>query len=197
MGVSGARRLLGLLVGLTAAAMLAGGGVFAAFSATTSNPGNSISAGSVAIGDNDGADVAMYTAGALGDLAPGDPAVVRCIKVSYTGTLAATVKLFVSNGITNGGSFDVTIERGTQTTGSFPNCGDFAATSTAYTGTLAGLGTSYAGGIDGKAAAATWANGDSVAYRFTLSVHDDPTANAHTSVQNSGAHTFTWEAHSS
>lgn len=190
------RRLLGLVSGLATVAILAAGGVFAAFTATTTNPGNSLQAGSVAISDNDGANVAMYTSGVVGDLAPSDPAVVRCIKVTYTGTLDSAVKLYVSSGVTNGGAFDLTIERGTQTTGAFPNCGDFAASSTAYSGTLAGFGTDWASGVDGKAAAAAWNQNDNVAYRFTLSARDDAVVNNHTSVQSTGSHTFTWEARS-
>lgn len=190
------RRVLGVVGGLATVAVLAAGGVFAAFTATTTNPGNSLTAGSVAISDNDGANVAMYTSGAVGDLAPGDPAVVRCIKVTYTGSLDSAVKLYGSSGVTNGGSFDLTIERGTQTTGAFPGCGDFVAGSTAYSGTLAGLGTDWTSGVDGKAAAAAWNQNDNVAYRFTLTARDDAVVNNHTSVQSTGSHTFTWEARS-
>jgi len=36
--------------------------------------------------------------------------------------------------------------------------------------------------------------GDTVAYRFTVTQNDDPTPDAHTSVQSSGSRDFTWEA---
>jgi hypothetical protein len=186
-------RSLAVLVTL---ALLGAFGVFAAYTATTTNPGNSISAGSVAIGDNDGSNVAMYTAGADGPLTPGGAITPKCIKVTYTGSLASSVKLYVSSGITNGASFNLKIERGTQTTGSYPACGNFSATSTAFDAALNTFGTTYAGGVDGKASGAAWNQNDEVAYRFTLTAIDDATANAHTSVHNTGDHTFTWEARS-
>ncbi len=74
------------------------------------------------------------------------------------------------------------------------NCAGFSASSTAFNASIGTLGTSYGAGLDGKAAAATWATNDSVDYRFTISVNDDTTANAHTSVLSTGSHSFTWEA---
>ena len=183
------------LVVVVVAAVVASFGVFAAFTATTTNPGNSLTAGTVVISDNDGTDVAMYTAGADGDLAPG-ATVVRCIKVTYTGSLAAKVKLYVSSGVTNGTKWNLKVERGTQTTGAFPTCGNFSATSTAYDADLGAFGTDYTGGVDGKDAAGDWATNDYVAYRFTLTAKDDATANAHITPVSTGSHTFTWEARS-
>ena len=74
------------------------------------------------------------------------------------------------------------------------NCTGFSASSTPFNTNIGTLGTSYAAGIDGKAAAATWATNDSVDYRFTITVNDDTTPNAHTSVLSTGTHSFTWEA---
>jgi hypothetical protein len=59
------------------------------------------------------------------------------------------------------------------------------------------LPSTYAAGIDGKASAGTWATDDAVDYRFTISVVDDPTPNAHTTAVGTGSHSFTWEARSS
>jgi len=120
--------------------------------------------------------------------------VISCLRVTYTGSLASAVKLYASSAITNGTQFNLKVERGTQTTGAFPACGDFAATSTAYDGALGSFPSTYAAGLDGRSAAAAWATSDIVAYRFTVTQNDDPTPNAHTSVQSSGAHDFTWEA---
>ena len=177
-----------LIVGLIGAA--AGFGVFSAYSATTSNTGNSFAAGSVAIGDNDGGSSALYVGS---NKKPGD-SVTSCIQVTYTGTLGASVKLYTPSTVTNGSAFDLTVERGTQTTGAFPDCGDFSPTSEAYDGPLGSFPTTYGGGIDGKDAAAAWAQNDSVAYRFTITVADDTTPNAHTSTMSTGSHDFTWEA---
>jgi hypothetical protein len=74
------------------------------------------------------------------------------------------------------------------------NCTGFAASSTAYDGASGSFGTTYAGGVTGKASGATWVTNDSVDYRFTITVNDDTTANAHTSATSTGSHSFTWEA---
>jgi hypothetical protein len=177
-----------LIAGLVAG--VAAFGAFSAFSATTSNSGNTFASGTVAIADNDGGSTALYTSA---NAAPGAPT-VSCIGVTYTGSLASTVKLYASAGITGGAGITLTVERGTMSTGTFPDCGDFAPTSTAYTGALGSFPTDYATGVDGKVAAAAWATNDLVAYRFTVSATDDATANAHTTATSSGAHTFTWEA---
>jgi hypothetical protein len=180
--------LTALIVGLVAAA--AGFGVFSAYSATTSNTGNSFASGSVAVGDNDGGSAKLYLDS---NKKPGESA-TGCIQVSYTGTLGASVRLYTPSTITNGSAFNLTVERGTQTTGAFPNCGDFSPTSVAYDGALGSFPTGYATGIAGKAAGAAWAKDDSVAYRFTITVNDDTTPNAHTSTMSTGSHDFTWEA---
>jgi len=177
-----------LIAGLVAG--VAGFGAYSGFSATTSNTGNSFASGTVAIGDNDGGSVALYT---QANNEPGD-SVVSCIRVTYSGSLASSVKLHVSSGITNGAEFNLKVERGTQSTGAFPACGDFAATSTAYDAALGSFPTTYAAGPDGKAAGAAWATNDIVAYRFTITQNDDATANAHTTAKSSGSHDFTWEA---
>jgi hypothetical protein len=177
-----------LIAGLVAG--VAAFGAFSAFTATTSNTGNSFASGTVAIGDNDGGSSALYTSS---NNKPG-VAVVSCIRVTYTGSLGSDVKLYASAGITGGAALNLKVERGTQSSGVFPACGDFAATSTAYDGALGSFPTTYAAGADGKAAAAAWATNDMVAYRFTVTAVDDATANAHTSAISSGSHDFTWEA---
>ena len=180
--------LTALITGLVASA--AAFGAFSAFSATTSNTGNSFASGTVAIGDNDGGSAALYTSAAN---KPGD-SVVSCIRVTYTGSLASSVKLYTPSVITNGTLFNLKVERGTQTAGVFPACWDFAATSTVYDAALGSFPTTYAAGSDGKAAAAAWATSDTIAYRFTVTQNDDATVNAHTAVTSSGLHDFIWEA---
>lgn len=180
--------LSALIVGLVGA--VAGFGVFSAFSATTSNGGNVFSAGTVAIGDNDGGSSALYGGS---NMKPGEP-VTGCIRVTYTGSLEANLKLYTPSTIQNGSAFHLRVQRGTQTTGSFPGCGDFAPTSEAYDGPLGAFPTNYGDGIDGKDAGAAWTQNESLAYRFTITVQDDPTPNAHTSALSTGSHEFTWEA---
>lgn len=181
---------------VAATALVAGlGMVFAAFSATTSNAGNSLSTGSVAIEDNDGGATApMYTKTGDGNLAPGQT-IEKCIQVTYRGSLGSAVKLYATTPITNGDRFTVQVERGTQTTGSFPGCGNFAATSTAFaTADLSSFPATYAAGVDGKAAAATWAKDDVVAYRFTLTAKDGTAPNGNTTAYETSDHVYTWEA---
>ena len=177
-----------LVVGATSA--VAGLGVFAAFTATTTNTGNSIASGTVAISDNS-LGPAMYT---LPNMGPGSTT-TRCIRVKYDGTLPSTVHLYRSNTVTNGTAFNLQVERGSglnPATNPFPSCVGFTAAATVFTGALGTFPTTYATAPDAKGAA--WAQNDTVDYRFTITVVDDPTPNAHSTVVSSSAHSFTWEA---
>jgi hypothetical protein len=178
-------------------AVMAGAAVFvtsAAFTATTSNPGNRIESGSVAVSDSDGTTGVLYNAL---DRAPGAAAgpVAKCLRVTYTGSLASELKLY-SSAIAGGSNFRLTVERGSgiTTPGSDMNCTGFTASSTAFDDTLDNFPTTYLAGVDGKAGGAAWATSDAVDYKFTVYVVDDSTPNAHTSKVDSGSHSFTWEA---
>jgi hypothetical protein len=185
-----------------AVAVMAGLGVFvtsAAFTATTENSGDRIEAGSVAIGDSDAGTGVLYNAL---DQKPGagNGPTAKCIRVTYSGSLASSVSLYRS-AVTNGADFRLKIERahsghGTPLTSPAAdmNCTGFVGGSTAFDDTLDQLGTSYATGVAGKDAGAAWATGGSVDYKFTIYTVDDTTANAHTSKHDSGTHSFTWEA---
>jgi hypothetical protein len=179
-------------------ALMAGVAVFttsAAFTATSSNPGNLIEAGTVSIGDSDAGTGKLYNALSQKPGAGNGPA-SACIRVTYSGSLASSVKLYRS-AVTNGDKFHLTIERGgTSLTAPAAdmNCTGFSASSTAYDSTLDLLGNSYGTGVDGKAGGAAWTSGQSVDYRFTVYPVDDSTPNAHTTAVDTGAHSFTWEA---
>jgi hypothetical protein len=178
-------------------ALMAGVAVFstsAAFTATSSNSGNSIEAGTVAIGDSDADTGNLYSA--LNQKpGSGNGPTAACIRVSYSGSLASSVKLY-SSAISNGSQFRLKVERGSGLTGPAANmnCAGFTSSSTPFDAGLNTFPTTYAGGIDGKAAGAAWSSGDSVDYRFTVYTVDDSTPNAHTSAVDTGAHSFTWEA---
>ncbi len=174
-----------LVVGATSA--VAGLGVFAAFTATTTNTGNSIASGTVQISDSS-LGVALY---AVTNRGPGS-STVSCMRVNYTGTLPSTVKLYRSNTVTNGTAFNLRVERGSGLSGGYPSCTGFVAAADVYNGTLGGLGTTYAAGLDARGSA--WSQNDTVDYRVTATVVDDPTPNAHSTVVSSGTHSFTWEA---
>lgn len=173
---------------------LAAMSVFGAFSATTTNAGNQISAGTVAIGDDD-AGAAMYT---LTDAKPGD-SVSKCIKVTYTGSLAADVHIYTTSSIGSLGQYvDLTITPGTQASPTFPSCTGFKADSGGplYSGTLANFGAtrnSYANGVvDNPGTATKWVSGDSVVYEVTATLQSGAPEAAQG--QTTGAHTFVWEA---
>ena len=185
------RKLLVSLALVVVVGGIAAFGTFAAFTATTSNTGNTISSGTVQIGQHSGSTT-LYS---LTNQKPND-SYARCVRVTYGGTLASSVKLYASTGITGGSNYNLQIERGSviTTPAADMNCTGFTASSTAYNGQLSSLGTTFGTGVDGKAAAAAWATNDAVDYRFTITQTDDTTANAHTSTVTSGTHSFTWEA---
>jgi hypothetical protein len=180
-------------------ALMAGVAVFttsAAFTATSNNPGNLIEAGTVSIGDSDAGTGKLYNALAQRPGAGNGPT-AACIRVTYSGSLASSVR-FYRSAVTSGDKFHLTVERGgTSLTapGSDMNCNGFTASSTAFDNTLDQFPISYAGpGVDGKAGGAAWSGGQSVDYRFTIYPVDDSTPNAHTTAVDTGAHSFTWEA---
>lgn len=174
---------------------LAAMGVFGAFSATTTNAGNTITAGTVTIGDND-AGAAMYS---LTNAKPGE-SVTKCIKVTYTGGLDADVHIYTTSTIGSLGQYvDLTITPGAQPSPTFPSCSGFVADSggALYTGTLAAFGTaknSYANGVvDNPGTAATkWVTNDAVVYQITATLQSSAPEAAQG--LTTGAHTFTWEA---
>jgi len=184
------KMLLSLLV-VGAVGSVAAWGVLAAFTATTTNSGNTITAGTVAIGQHAGATT-LYSASNQG---PG-ATTVGCVRVTYTGSLASSVKLYASAAPSNGEDFELTVERGSglSSPDNTMNCTGFSSSSTAFNGTLDTFATTYAGGVDGKAGGAAWAQNDAVDYRFTVEVVDDSTPNAHSASVSTGAHSFTWEA---
>ena len=187
-----------IFITLAVLALMAGVAVFttsAAFTATSSNPGNLIEAGTVSIGDSDAGTGKLYNALSQKPGAGNGPA-SACIRVTYSGSLASSVKLYHS-AVTNGDKFHLTIERGGSSLtapAADMNCTGFSAASTAFDNTLDQLGSTYGTGVDGKAAGAAWSSSQSVDYRFTVYPVDDSTPNAHTSAVDTGAHSFTWEA---
>lgn len=181
----------GLTIGAFALVAVTAGmlATFGAFSSTTSNPGNSFAAGTVAIADNDGG-TALYN---LSNQKPG-VSTDRCIKVTYTGSLDSSVKIYASP-VTAGGQYvDLAVTSGT---GTQANCTDFtadASNSSVYAGTLKNFAdtySSFANGLtDNPLVATKWQTNDAVTYRFRVSVQDNNSAQGATT----GTHSFTWEA---
>jgi hypothetical protein len=172
------RRILTLLLTMGLVGSAAGWGAYSAFTATTTNSGNNITAGTVAVSQHAGATTLYSSSGQ----APG-ASIVKCVRVTYTGSLASSLKLYETGAISNGTAYNLKVERGSglSSPDASMNCTGFSASSTAYDGDLGSFASTYAGGVDGKAGGAAWNQNDSVDYRFTVSVNDDSTPNAHSS----------------
>jgi hypothetical protein len=172
-------------------------GVFGLFSATTQNSGNEISSGTVVLADND-AGSSMFN---VTDAKPGE-SWTRCIKVSYTGSLPAAVRLYMQN--TTGALADylhLTLTQGTAPGVTFPNCTGFTpdATGVIFDGTVfSNVVGNWENGLPVYPAAnsgGNWNPGDSLVFKFQMTL-DPATPDTH---QNSslGNTTVVWEARNS
>jgi hypothetical protein len=160
----------------------------AAFTATTANAGDTWTAGSVVLSDDD-SNSAMFSATAM---KPGDTS-THCIVVTYSGTLAAqAVELYATVGGT-GLASDLNAVVAVGTGGSFADCTGFTATSTLYTGTLADFGTTYADWASGLSTgwSPTGASSETRTFQFTVSL---PSGTGNAAQGLNASATFTWEA---
>lgn len=164
----------------------------AAFTASTSNGSNTWSSGTVTLTDDDSSSVMFNATG----LKPGDTD-TKCINVTYTGSLAGTVRLFVTSPSGTLGSYlDLTVQEGTGATGGASlSCTGFTSASTLSSGgaTLASFTAAH---TDFATGASTWAPTgaatETKSYRITYTLQDDNAAQ-----NQSAAATFTWEARNS
>ncbi|MGQ0805170.1 MAG: hypothetical protein ACT4PI_15080 [Actinomycetota bacterium] len=175
-------------------------GTWSAFSATTDSTGNTFSAGTVTLTDND-AGGAMLS---LSNAKPGNSD-TGCITVTYTGSLASTVRLY---GTTTGTGLDtyldLKITRGTFASApAFDSCTGFTADATnyigagagvVYNGTLQGYADNYTAGLVDPTAGTpeSWTNPESHVYQIQVTVQDNNLAQGKNATQ-----TFTWEARNS
>ena len=159
-----------------------------AFSDTTGNVSNSVSAGSVAIEDDDSGSVMFNVSG----MVPTDTA-VNCIVVTYQGdtTTSSDIQLYRSGANTGDGLdqyLDLDVEIGTG--GAFGNCSGFSPSSTLFNNTLQNFAATH---VDFASALGTgWTPtgaGQSRTFRFTLTLQDDNAAQG-----KSAGFGFTWEA---
>jgi signal peptidase I len=164
----------------------------AAFVASTTNPANAFTAGAITISDDDGGDspstgTAMFTVTGLTAAAP---ATSRCLTVTYTGNVAAPVKLYAT-GLTGSGLgtyLNFTVEVGSG--GGFGSCTGFSSSSTPYNGTLAGYAGAYTSYATGLGCAWTpTTNGNQKVFRITYQLQNNPAA-----VGLSAGVNLVWEA---
>lgn len=194
--------VLAALLGLALVAAMITRTSEAAFTATTDNTGNTFTAGTITLTDDDGGATALFN---VSGMVPGDVE-VGCIVVTYGGTVSTpgAVTLY-SGGFTDvasgTGSSDglsdnllVTIEEGTGISG-FNDCTGFTATGTIHAqSTLAAFDAARA---DYASGAGTWTPtgpGDTQAYRVTVEL-DANTPNDEQGAATNGLG-FTWEVQS-
>jgi hypothetical protein len=178
------------------------GWTWSLFTATDDAGSNSFATGTVIIGDNDGSTAILGISGGLpGAFDEG------CITVSYTGSLATTVKLYGSQTTASTPSLsqylDLRITRGTFSSApSFDACTTFtpdatdyvgAGSGVVYSGTLANFDaahTGFANGLtDPSASAEVWTTSESHVYRLRVTVQNNNAAAGLNVTQ-----TFSWEA---
>lgn len=180
--------LVALLVGILAASALVWRTSTSAFAGSTDNPGNSWSLGAVSLTDDD-AGTSMFNASGLVPGLSGS----RCITVTYGGSVAANVRLFLptTTGPTVQPYLAMVVEEGSG--GGFASCAGFTAGATLYAGTLDGLAGGHGSYADGLGTWAPTGAGQSRTFRITYTL-DPSTPDA---LQGASATaTFQWEARS-
>jgi len=200
-----ARRAAGRRAGvaLVPLAILASGGMVyqasnAAFSATTSTPDNNWTAGTVTVTDND-AGVALWD---VTGLKPGSTG-TKCVRVTYTGSLTADVRMYVSAlAATPGGKSGMApylALQVTEGTGAQADCTDFANLGVPSVLTNAGYPTTGSTLATWQAARNAWSNGagtwTGVATNGTRTFRIEYTLMDNNLAQDTGVSaSFIWEA---
>lgn len=147
IGARSARLLVALLV--VAVAAVASGVTYAALVGATTNPGNSLRVGSVALTDNDAGSAMLGMASA-----PGGTTDTSCMNVTSTGTLPATVREYGDPSGALAPYLTLTVTRGSGAS-TFDSCAGFTADTVNYAG--AGPGVLYRGPLSGYPS--SWASG--------------------------------------
>lgn len=181
---------------LGAVGVVTGVATFSSFSSSTTSVGNSFTAGTVAISDNDGGTAMLSLANAK----PGD-ADTSCITLTYTGTLDSAVHLYGTVSGPLAPYLTLTVTRGTDSAPTFDSCTSFTADTTdylgqgagvIYSGALASFPASWAAGIVDPAVGGgneTWSTNEARTYRFSVTLQSSNAAQG-----LSGSAAFTWEA---
>ena len=185
--------LLALPISLVVVSVLVVSSSVAAFTSSTSNTGNSFSAGTVDLVDDDLAAVLFSVA----DMVPGTSS-TDCITVTYQGSVAdpAGVKVY-SGGYADSGDYDtylnLTIEEGSG--GSFGDCTGFSSENTIESaGTLSDFDTAHTNYATGAGVWDPASTPVSKTYRITVEL--DAAAPDAEQGESVTAMTFTWEVQS-
>ena len=192
------RKLLLTMLVLGCFAVVSGAATYSAFSSQTSSSGNSFSAGTVQLTDND-AGTAMLS------LSNAQPAAsdTSCILITYSGSLDSTVRLYGTVAGSLASYVTLTVTRGTDASPTFDSCASFSADGTnyigasngvIYQGNLSAFPTSYAAGLVDPTAGSpeSWTTSETHAYRFVVTLQNDNAAQG-----QSASASFTWEARNS
>ena len=183
-----------LPLGIIASAGVVWQSSYAAFSATTSNAGNTLTAGTVKLTDGASGTAVLTATG----LKPGSTG-SGCIKLTYGGSLAAATKLYILGTdlttTTPGNLAPYLTLKVDEGTGVDPACSDFIfsandynpGNSTAFTlNTLATSASSFATGVGAWTPAGA---GATKTYRFSWTVQDNNAAQGLNATVK-----LTWEA---
>ncbi len=190
--------LVAVPVALAASGLVVAQSSYSAYSATTVNPTSNWATGTVALTDDD-TNTAAFSAA---NLKPGSTG-TRCIVVSSTGSLPASVKLYGTGATTTKAlASDITLTITQGSGGSFGSCTGYtplATGSSVYSGTLAGFGTSATGFSTGVGSwsttgSGTVANPENRTYQLTYTVNPNTTNDTQGGTAAIG---FTWEAQNS
>ncbi len=158
--------VVAVVAGILGGGMLVWDSSQALFHGKTVNPINAWAAGTVSISDDD-AGTALFTASGI---MPGDYG-VKCINVTYTGTVAADVRVYAAlTGTGLGPYVDLTVEQGTG--GTFASCGSFAA-EVSTTGTMAAFAAARTDFASGFGTWAPAAGGQTRSYRVAWAMRPD------------------------
>jgi hypothetical protein len=190
-------KLAATIAVLAGCAALASAATWSNLNATATNPSNSFSSGTVAIGSNSSSSAVL----SLSNAKPGAVS-TGCIQVTYTGTLPANVKLYGTSGGTGLNQYlNLVVTRGTFSgTPSSGSCTGFTADSTnyitqgagvIYSGTVSNWPTSASTALVDPTAGspATWSTSASHGYQFQVTLQSAAAGQGLT-----GSQTFAFEA---
>jgi hypothetical protein len=191
-----ASKLLAASVAVTLIGIIASATTWSSFVGTTSNATNSIASGTVEITDNDASGALL----SLSNAQPGSSS-TGCVKLSYSGSLAAGIRLYANVSGALAPYLALSVTRGTESSPSFPSCSSFTADSrdygngpgVVYSGLLSGYPTSYGTGIadpdNSTGSPESWTISEAHSYRFVISLNNNGAAQG-----LSANATFIWEA---